>query len=214
MRSPYGIHRIIVLTRHSGTSRLQDQDGSATNQPDWVDSSVVSWFEKTRDSLASTYGTSLPSLAFFHIPVSASAVFQPAAVNSSTSPGINAEGSFPGQGTVKSDKDGPFMQALLETKNMTAAFSGHQHGDDWCFKWNKKLSGMKLTGNGLDLCFSRHTGYGGYGNWTRGSRQVHLSLESLGASIETWNRLADGNVTGAVTLNSTFGTDEYPLVQA
>lgn len=71
---------------------------------------------------------------------------------------------------------------------------------------------MELTGNGLDLCFSRHTGYGGYGNWTRGSRQVLVSLESLGSSIETWNRLDDGNVTGEVTLNSTFGTDEYPLV--
>lgn len=73
---------------------------------------------------------------------------------------------------------------------------------------------MELTGNGLDLCFSRHTGYGGYGNWTRGSRQVLLNLESLGSSIETWNRLADGNVTGEVTLNSTFGKDKYPLVQS
>lgn len=174
----------------------------------------MSWFEETRDSLASTYGASIPSIAFFHIPVRASAAFQPAAVNSSTSPGIDAEGSFPGQGAGKSDKDGPFMQALLGTKNLTAAFSGHQHGDDWCFKRNKKLNGMKLTGNGLDLCFSRRTGYGGYGNWTRGSRQILLSLESLGTSIETWNRLADGSVTGAVTLNTTFGTDEYPVVES
>lgn len=174
----------------------------------------MSWFEKTRDNLANTYGTSLPSLAFFHIPVSASAVFQPSAVNSNTAPGINAEGAFPGQGTSNGDQDGPFMQALLDTKNMTAGFSGHQHGDDWCFKWNKKLSGMKLTGNGLDLCFSRHTGYGGYGDWVRGSRQVFVSLESLGSSIETWNRLADGRVTGSVTLNATFGIDEYPLVQS
>ncbi|KAG6354938.1 hypothetical protein INS49_004019 [Diaporthe citri] len=191
--------------------RVQDQDGSAADQPDWVDGSVVSWFKETRDNLASTYGASLPSLAFFHIPLSASAIFQPSAINSNTSPGIDAEGSFPGQGT---SNDGPFMQALLDTKNLTAAFSGHQHGNDWCFKWDKKLSGMKLTGNGLDLCLSRHTGYGGYGKWTRGSRQILVSLGSLGSSIETWNRLADGRVTGSVTLNATFGTNEYPLVQS
>lgn len=195
-------------------SRLQDQYGSVTNQPDWVDSSVVSWLEETRDKLEITYGASLPSIAFFHIPVSASAAFQPDAVNSSTSPGINAEGSFPGQDGSGNDKGGPFLQALLDTKNMTATFSGHQHGDDWCFKWDRQLSGMTLAGNGLDLCFSRHTGYGGYGHWKRGSRQILLSLDSLGSSVETWIRLEDGTVTGAVTLNATFGADKYPVVQS
>ena len=179
-----------------------------------MDSSVVSWFEETRDKLANTYGTYLPSIAFFHIPVSASGAFQASAVNSNTAPGINAEGRFSGQGKGKSGKDERFMQALMDTKNLTAAFSGHQHGDDWCFKWDQQLSGMRLTGNGLDLCFSRRTGYGGYGNWKRGSRQIFLSLDSLGSSIETWNHLDDGTVTGSVTLNATFGSDKYTLVKS
>lgn len=102
----------------------------------------------------------------------------------------------------------------MDTKNLTAVFSGHQHGDDWCFKWDSQLSGMNLTGNGLDLCFSRHTGYGGYGHRKRGSRQILLSLDSLGTSIETWNRIDDGSLTGSVTLNSTFGKDKYPLVES
>ncbi|KAH8751319.1 Metallo-dependent phosphatase-like protein [Diaporthe sp. PMI_573] len=194
--------------------KLQKQDGSATSQDDWVDSSVVSWFEETRDKLANTYGTCLPSIAFFHIPVSASGAFQASAVNSNTAPGINAEGRFTGQGKGKSGKDERFMQALMDTKNLTAAFSGHQHGDDWCFKWDQQLSGMRLTGDGLDLCFSRRTGYGGYGNWKRGSRQIFLSLDSLGSSIETWNHLDDGTVTGSVTLNATFGSDKYALVKS
>lgn len=184
------------------------------SQADWVDSSVVSWFVETSDKLAGTYGTSLPSLAFFHIPVTASAAFQPTAVNSSTAPGINAEGGFSGQGNGKIGKDEQFMQALLNTNNLTAAFSGHQHGEDWCFKWDKQLSGMKLTGNGLDLCFSRRTGYGGYGDWKRGSRQILLSLDSLGSSIQTWNRIEDGSFSGFVTLNATFGKDQYPLVES
>lgn len=192
-------------------SRQRSQQGAAIAEPDWVDSSVVSWFRDTSDKLSTTYGTSLPSLAFVHIPIHASAAFQSAAVNSSTAPGINVDGAFPGQG--QHDQDAPFMQALLATKNLTAVFSGHQHGDDWCFKWSKQLSGMKLTGNGIDLCFGRRSGYGGYGDWKRGSRQVLLILDSLGSSIETWTRLEDGNVSGEVTLNSTFGTDRYPLVQ-
>lgn len=173
---------------------------------------MVSWFEETRDQLDTTYGTAIPSLAFFHIPVRASAAFQSAAVNSSTAPGINADGQFPGQGS--NEQDTPLMQALLNSKHLTAAFSGHQHGDDWCFKWDKQLSGMNLIGDGLNLCFSRRTGYGGYGDWKRGSRQILVSLESLGNSVETWNRLEDGSVSGEVTLNSTFGTDIYPLVQS
>lgn len=107
------------------------------------------------------------------------------------------------------------MQALLGTENLLAVFSGHDHGNDWCAKWDGRLEGMTLVGNGVDLCFSRHTGYGGYGSWTRGSRQVKVSLgedseDTVG--IETWTRLEDGSVTGQVTLNATFGEDEYPEV--
>ena len=31
---------------------------------------------------------------------------------------------------------------------------------------------MDVVGNGINLCFGQHSGYGGYGNWIRGSRQV------------------------------------------
>ena len=71
---------------------------------------------------------------------------------------------------------------------------------------------MNLTGNGLNLCFGRHSGYGGYGTWTRGSRQIVLSEATLGKSLETWIRLEDGSISGKVTLNSTYGIDRYPAV--
>ncbi|KAG8161982.1 hypothetical protein KVR01_007747 [Diaporthe batatas] len=174
--------------------KRQAHDGSVTSLDDWVDETVVSWFEEARDQLASTYGAYLPSIAFVHIPVSASGAFQPSAVNSSFAPGINEDGAFPGQGKGNGRQDEPFMKALMDTRNLTA------------------LSVTGLTGNGLNLCFSRRTGYGGYGDWKRGSRQILLSLDSLGSSIETWNRLDDGSVTGLVSLNSTFGKDQYPVV--
>ncbi|ROV91195.1 hypothetical protein VMCG_09337 [Cytospora schulzeri] len=197
--------------------------GSSVGQPNWVGSSVVSWFEKARDNLARIYGTSLPSLAFVHIPVDAFLAFQEEGVDANKEPGINGDiplsqqGIASGQGSsetvfIYDGQDVPFMQALVETENLMAVFSGHDHGDDWCFKWNSKLTGTTVNGNGLNLCFSRHTGYGGYGSWTRGSRQILVSLDTLGNSTETWTRLEDGNTTGLVTLNSTFGTDTYSPV--
>ena len=72
---------------------------------------------------------------------------------------------------------------------------------------------MNLTGNGLYLCFGRHSGYGGYGTWTRGSRQIFLKKETLKKEIHTWIRLEDKTISGNVTLNATYGRDQYPAVQ-
>lgn len=65
-----------------------------------------------------------------------------------------------------------------------------------------------------DLCFGQHTGYGGYGNWVRGGRQVLLREADLvedDDSIATWIRLETGDVVGSVQLNSTYGQDVYPV---
>lgn len=81
-------------------------------------------------------------------------------------------------------------------------------------------------------CFGRHTGYGGYGNWERGARQVVVDLDALagggengegggasesgwkagGVGIETWVRLERGGVSGHVVLNETYGEDTYPEI--
>lgn len=140
-----------------------------------------------------------------------------------TEPGINEDvplaqqGAAADQGSSEtvysySGQDVPFMQALLDTEGLIAVFSGHDHGNDWCFKWDARLGDMTLVGNGLNLCFSRHTGYGGYGTWTRGSRQILVRLDALGDGTETWSRFEDGSVVARVTLNSTYGSDVYPAV--
>jgi hypothetical protein len=166
----------------------------------------------------------IPSLAFVHIPVNAMAAFQKSGVNPNKEPGINDDDPLAQQGLVNvEDEEGsptvfyngrdiPFMNALLETAGMMALFSGHDHGNDWCYKWDRKLPRMNLTGNGLDLCFGRHSGYGGYGNWTRGSRQILLDESTLGMDIETWIRLENGTISGKVNLNATYGEDNYPAV--
>jgi hypothetical protein len=198
--------------------------GKSVPQPNWVAQSVVDWFTETRSALEKKHKRIVPSIAFVHIPVNAMAAFQATGVNANREPGINddnplaQQGSASGQGDVSgtvfsyNDQDIPFMQALLDTKGLKAVFSGHDHGDDWCFRWDSKLKGMNLTGNGLDLCFDRHSGYGGYGSWTRGSRQVVLKKGK--EDVETWVRLEDGSISGKVTLNGTYGQDLYPAVKS
>lgn len=198
-------------------------NGLPVPQPNWVDQSVVAWFQKTNTALTRKHNNIIPSVAFVHIPVNAMLAFQIQGVDAHREPGINddvplvQQGYTQGQGEVSgtaftySGQDIPFMSALLETQELMAVFSGHDHGDDWCMKWEGKLPGMNLTGNGLDLCFGRHSGYGGYGSWMRGSRQVKIR-EGVG-QVETWIRLEDGSVSGRVVLNGTYGRDVYPAVR-
>jgi hypothetical protein len=173
--------------------------------------------EDTSKQLQNRYGKTIPSLAFYHIPVKAMAAFQvELRVNPKSEPGINDDNPLATQGTVDEvylGKDVPFEKALLQIPGLMAAFSGHDHGNDWCFKWNSTLPTMEFAGNGIDLCFGRHTGYGGYGNWMRGSRQIKLNITTLGEQTETWVRLEDSTESGRIVLNSTYGVDKYPLVE-
>lgn len=111
------------------------------------------------------------------------------------------------------------MKAIAGTPGLIALFSGHDHGNTWCYKWDGNIDGIVAEGNpkgkGVNLCFGQHTGYGGYGDWIRGARQVVVSLAGLENDedyvAETYIRLENGGVVGAVTLNGTYGEDEYPV---
>jgi hypothetical protein len=81
-------------------------------------------------------------------------------------------------------------------------------------KWSSIPNTNPPSGNGIHLCFGRHTGYGGYSDWMRGGRHIVVEEDKLGQNIlETWVRLEDGTVSGRVTLNSTYGEDKYPFVE-
>ncbi|KAG6006853.1 hypothetical protein E4U21_006660 [Claviceps maximensis] len=219
--------------------RELDVTGSKVGQPDWVDVSVVTWFESTNARLRSHHGKIIPSLAFVHIPTNASAVLQQQhgrdSIHPNLQPGINDD--FPlaaqAQGWCpdghKSDhnscsyggQDLPFMRALTTTPGLIGLFSGHDHGATWCYKWDQHLlpgpgSGMTVAEKGLNLCFGQHSGYGGYGNWIRGARQLRVSRGALAAgnwTADTWIRLESGAIVGAVNLNATYGRDVYPATR-
>ncbi|KAK4101290.1 Metallo-dependent phosphatase [Parathielavia hyrcaniae] len=214
-----------------GGFQYQQQDsltGKPVPFPNWVDARVVDWFQRTNaDLVRRAGGKAIPSLAFVHIPTNASRALQAMpGVDKHRQPGIDddkplsqqAQGWCPdgrpstGGGTCAyGGQDEPFMRTVASTPGLMALFSGHDHGDTWCYKWEGLVPGVAVEGNGVSLCFGQRSGYGGYGSWIRGARQVVVSLEKLeGRVIDTYIRLESGEVVGAVTLNSTYGQDLYP----
>ena len=170
--------------------------GEKVQLPGVVDPTVTEWFVRASRNLRRQHRRELiPSLAFVHIPISVMRGFQEAGVDEYRQPGINDDVPLASQA---GDKE--FLNALSE-EGVAAVFSGHDHGNDWCM--STKETQKRL----LFACFGRHTGYGGYGHWMRGSRQILLTSDG---EIETWVRLEDGDVSGHVSLNSTYGQDVYP----
>ncbi|KAH9909586.1 Metallo-dependent phosphatase [Xylariomycetidae sp. FL2044] len=221
--------------------------GAMVGQPNWVDPHVVAWFERTSRQLARahhhrTRPAIIPALAFVHIPTFASLAHQRrSGVDAHREPGINDDDPLAPQsggwcpdgrddGTcVYGGQDAPFMRALADTPGLMAVFSGHDHGDSWCYRWDRRLPDVMSFGptapapapapapppplqrRGIDLCFGQHSGYGGYGNWERGSRQVRVTRAGLARSdVDSWVRLESGSVVGSVSLNATYGLDRYP----
>ena len=100
---------------------------------------VALWFRETNKFLTAFYKQTIPSLAFYHIPVQAMAAFQTEGVNANQEPGINDDNPLAQQGQETTEDgdvyydgaDIPFMQALVDTPGLMATFSGHDHGDDW-----------------------------------------------------------------------------------
>lgn len=205
-----------------------DEQGQQVIQPNWVDFSVVQWFQQTNAALVSQHQKIIPSLAFTHIPTEASRVLQDQRPpHPNYQPGINddfpvaqqsegwcADGTNDGTCSY-GGQDVPFMQSVATTPGLIALFSGHDHGDTWCYRWEGMLPGMTVAGNGVHVCFGQRSGYGGYGNWIRGARQVRVSEGDLlggeeRAEVDTWIRLESGDVVGEVRLNATFNSDWYP----
>lgn len=198
--------------------------GLAKWMPNWVESSAVSWFKTQRDEIEKRWGV-IPSLAFVHIPPTPFLHIQkkrfPLKGGKDVHlPGLNYDVPVANQGEGRwGQRDKKFVQALLETRGLHSVYSGHDHGNSWCGTWDRKNEAQ-----GPVLCFVKHTGYGGYGTWNRGSRVVSLKFEDLGGKekeggnmdstkmeVETWIRMENGRMVQKVSLNETYGTDLYAM---
>eukprot|EP01132_Coremiostelium_polycephalum_P010770 gene10770-13187_t len=69
---------------------------------------------------------------------------------------------------------------------------GHDHGNDFCGKLQD-----------IELCFGRHSGYGGYGTWERGARVIELFKTPFESSISysTWITYETGHKQFIQTLH-------------
>lgn len=225
---------LIVWASHSHPAAILwffDSRGGASYQrdpsneddiPNWVADETAAWYKATRAQLRSQYGL-LPSIAFVHIPPHPFLEVQDAGLDATHFPGINDDVPSAIQG--EGHNDDAFVEAILQDRLLNSIYVGHDHGDAWCAAWpssgpsSRGSSHSRIDKGGPILCFSRHSGYGGYGTWDRGSRIVQLSFEDLGGDgrftglgemrVDTWVRMESGEAITRVTLNETYGTDVY-----
>eukprot|EP01112_Ceratiomyxa_fruticulosa_P018381 TRINITY_DN5865_c0_g1_i2.p1 TRINITY_DN5865_c0_g1~~TRINITY_DN5865_c0_g1_i2.p1 ORF type:complete len:347 (-),score=55.31 TRINITY_DN5865_c0_g1_i2:142-1182(-) len=119
--------------------------------------------------------SSIPSISFFHIPL-------PEYVSlydqNSTMGYLNdSEIACPSFNTGLFD-------AFKTSGDVKLVSVGHNHGNDFCGFYSD-----------IQLCFGRHSGYGGYGDWARGARVFDLFLDDQNeVHIKTWIRYEDGRV--------------------
>lgn len=73
------------------------------------------------------------------------------------------------------------MQSLFNA-GLRAVFVGHDHRNSWCCVSRTQPA----------LCYGRHTGYGGYGTWERGSRIIRMSFADSFV-VDTWLRMENGS---------------------
>jgi hypothetical protein len=172
-----------------GGSAYQSLPANVDNIDNYVSNGTVSWYRATQARMQNQYGI-LPSIAFVHIPTLAFVDLQAQAtpaVSGPIYPGLNADVPIAQQGYSNTGSEAiPFMQALLDTPGLHSIYSGHDHGDSWCGRWpSSTLPGYGVGGgssyNRPILCFCKHSGYGGYGVWNRGVRQIRLSFDQSGA---------------------------------
>lgn len=121
---------------------------------DWIHSDQIDWYRKASDKYTTANkGNPVPSLMFFHIPL-------PEFINvisKDTSAGINKEGAS------SSKINSGLFASLLEKKDVTGIFSGHNHEND-----------NIGTFNNITMAFGQVTGTDAYGSFERGSRIIEL----------------------------------------
>ncbi|XP_006297876.2 probable inactive purple acid phosphatase 16 [Capsella rubella] len=182
------VSNYVLLVESSNLSKppvalLYFLDSGGGSYPEVISNAQVEWF-KTKSSTLNP-DLSIPELIFWHIPSKAYENVAPSLWI--TKPCV---GSINKEKVAAQEAENGMMGVLENRSSVKAIFVGHNHGLDWCCPYKDKLW----------LCFARHTGYGGYGNWPRGSRI--LEITEMPFRIKSWIRMEDGSVHSAVNLTS------------
>ncbi|CAI9782818.1 unnamed protein product [Fraxinus pennsylvanica] len=157
-------------------------DSGGGSYPEVISSAQVKWFQQKYSEV--NPDARVPEIIFWHIPSKAYKKVAPSFVAHN-----HCIGSIFMEDVATQEAEMGIMKVLEERPSIKAVFVGHNHGLDWCCPYKK-----------LWLCFARHTGYGGYGNWSRGARVLEINQQPF--SLKSWIRMEDGKVHSEVLLSS------------
>ncbi|XP_072979698.1 probable inactive purple acid phosphatase 16 [Typha angustifolia] len=159
-------------------------DSGGGTYPEVIANAQVKWFQMQSQLI--NPDRKVPELIFWHVPSIAYSKVAPTHNCEIRKPCI---GSINKEGVASQEAEWGIMDILASRPSVKAIFVGHNHGLDWCCPYEN-----------LWLCFARHTGYGGYGNWPRGARIIQITEQPF--SVKSWIRMEDGTEHSDVVLSS------------
>ncbi|MBA0830102.1 hypothetical protein Goarm_014649 [Gossypium armourianum] len=166
---------------HTPLVYLYFLDSGGGTYPEVISTAQADWFKRISEEI--NPDSRVPELIFWHIPSKAYKKVAPKfRIHKPCVGSINKEK------VAAQEAEMGIMKILVKRPSVKAVFVGHNHGLDWCCPYGQ-----------LWLCFARHTGYGGYGNWARGSRILEINERPF--SISSWIRMEDGSVHSEVILS-------------
>ncbi|XP_073132534.1 probable inactive purple acid phosphatase 16 isoform X2 [Henckelia pumila] len=155
-------------------------DSGGGSYPQVISDAQVKWFKQKSEEI--NPDSRVPEIIFWHIPTKAYKKVAPSFLVRE-----RCVGSIFLEDVAAQEAEMGIMKVLEERPSVKAVFVGHNHGLDWC-----------CPHKNLWLCFARHTGYGGYGNWPRGARILEINHQPF--SLKSWIRMEDGHMHSEVIL--------------
>ncbi|MCD7459271.1 putative inactive purple acid phosphatase 16 [Datura stramonium] len=157
-------------------------DSGGGSYPEVISNAQAEWFNRTSQEI--NPNSRVPEIIFWHIPSQAYKTVAPRFYAHR-----NCIGSMFVEKVAAQKAEMGMMKLLDRRSSVKAVFVGHNHGLDWCCPYKK-----------FWLCYARHSGYGGYGNWPRGARILEITHQPF--SLKSWIHMEDGNVHSEVLLSS------------
>lgn len=157
-------------------------DSGGGSYPEVISTAQAEWFKEKSEEI--NPNSRIPEILFWHIPSKAYHKVAPWFIVPRP-----CVGSINKERVCTQEAELGIMKILENRPSVQAVFVGHDHGNDWCCPYKR-----------MWLCYARHTGYGGYGNWDRGARILEITHQPF--SIKSWITMEDGAVHSHILLNS------------
>ena len=154
---------------------------------DWLKFDQISWYiSNSKSFTGKNEGTSLPALAFFHIPL-------PEYNQAASDEDAKLVGSRMEKACAPALNTGMFT-AMLENKDVMATFVGHDHNNDYA-----------VLQKGILLCYGRFTGGNTvYNDLPEGNGARVIELEEGKRSFKTYIRIKDGKTLYHINYPESF----------